>query len=146
MFKFINNVALIEVNKTLEAVQITFRDSGDITQYIETLRMANSFANLHHCHAYLMIKNSFKDIGAEQFYRLLTHWLQAMEQNFDQHFSGSAQVALLTPQDTFLTFTNIMRSTQTKPYYHVSFDLFHTSKAAHLFLQPNPIKVNFHSL
>lgn len=137
MIKFINSLATIEVNKKLEAIQIAFRSSGTVHHYLETLRMATSFASLHGVTSYLLVKNQFDDISYRQFYNIIEDWLHLLDQNFNRKCLSRARVALLANHNSFIELSKIMhRSHRTSPkdYFHVLFDLFFDKQKACNFL------------
>lgn len=137
MLKFINSIATIEVNKALEAVQISLKSGGSIDCYVETLRIAASFANLHHISSYFLVKDEFEDITCRQFHAVIEDWLHLLEQHFNRKSSGKTKVAIRVNRDAFLELSKLRYQTQqTTPvsYYHVACDLFYADNKAHSFL------------
>lgn len=149
MHKFINSLGTIEVVRELKAIRISISGSGNMQAYAETLRMAHSFANLHHLNSYLLVKDQFEDISCDQFYGLADDWLHVLEQHFSRNALGKAKVALLVNRNSFLELSEIMhKAQQTAPqtYYHVGFDLFYTIAKAHDFLLLPKKNVHYQSL
>lgn len=136
MLKFINSLGTIEVNKDIEAIQLTFTGSGTTHHYFETLRMASSFANLHSINTYLLIKNEFIDVNCQQFYDMVENWLHWLDQNFNRKYSHKSKVALLINHTPFIELSNIIHESHRKSqdYFHVLLDLFCDKEKAYHFL------------
>lgn len=137
MLKFINSLATIEVNKALEAIQVTFRGSaGTIHQYLETLRMATSFANLHSLNKYLLVKDGFDDVSCQQFCSLMEDWLYLVNANFNQLSLRKVKVALLANQDSY---KQLSEHISPKYYLYELFAFFSDEEKAFSYLQANPV-------
>lgn len=101
MLKFINNLATIEINKEVDAVQLTFRSPGSLQQYNETLSMAVSFASMHSISSYLFIKDQFDDINSTHFHTLVQNWLLLLKERIAGDRAAKTKVAVLISAETF---------------------------------------------
>lgn len=136
MLKFINSLATIEVNKEVEAIQVTFRSSGTVHQYLETLRMATSFASLHSLNKYLLVKDEFDDVSCQQFCGLMEDWLSLVNENFSQLNLPKVKVGLLANQDSCKQLSEYISP---RYYLYELFAFFSDEKKAFSYLQTNPV-------
>lgn len=99
MLKFINSLAIIEINEEIDAVQITFRGTGSAREYSETLGMAASFANMHRLSSFLLIKEQFEDLSETYFQTIVQHWLSLLLKRSPEEVS-KVRVAVLAGAET----------------------------------------------
>ncbi len=138
MLKFINSLATIEINQKVEAIQLTFNNSGSLDQYPETMNIAVGFAKMHRVSSYLLVKEQFNDISSTHFHALVQQWLLVLGERSVKRPSVHIKVALLTNAhicqqlaDATLVFSRIL------PYAHLSFTCHSDHTNAYRFLNPS---------
>lgn len=147
MLKFINSLATIEINKEIEAIQVVFSGSGTMQHYLETLRVATSFASLHSTHTYLLVKNEFNDINCQQFYSMMENWLHRIDEGFDLSRLHKVRVALLTNQGSYKQLCERESyQTSSKDYFYELFAFFSDEKKACSFLLAKPTNKSYQSV
>lgn len=139
----INTVAVIEVNKAIEAVEVNLKGYGCVHQYVETLRMATHFAHLHRIKDYLLVKDHFGDINYDQFYQVVENWLSFLDQHLNRQYIKKIKVAIVVQRDVFLPLCSVIHKAEKalpKVYDYLCFDLFYAYHKALGFLQPRVIQ------
>ena len=142
MFKFINNLAIVEFNKDLGFIRVTFIDAGSVQQYLETIRIAISFAKLHHISSFLIIKKAYQNINTGELDRMLGDWLALLEQNLSRDNIDTVRLALLVNSASFSELSEAVARRQfSEKYAHLLFDLFFTDQQAIGFLESTPVNI-----
>lgn len=135
--KTINTVAVIEVSKAIDAVEVHMRGYGCLHHYVEILKRATHFARLHGINHFLLIKEHFDDIDYQQFYQVIEKWLSFLDQHLSCMRIKKMKVAIVVERDVFLPLCSVIHKTEKtlpKVYEHLCFDLFYAYHKALGFL------------
>ena len=136
MLKFFNGAATITYRPDTAIVHVLFNNSGSYRDYVETIRVAEGMAHVHHSTAYLIEKNTFDNLSISEYGRFSVQWMY----HLNQHSNAEQWIAWQTLPHAFSALLDYYYACRADTAFaRITYNVFASSELSIRFLRTNEL-------
>lgn len=132
MLKFFNETAIITYQPDTSIILVTFGDSENYDDYLETIQIAEGMAQVHGSVSYLIEKKDFNKLPIDRYGQFSTQWMG----HLDAQSNARQSVAWLVPAFAFSPLSDYYHRQEVSASYPlVAYNVFTSPEAGIQFLR-----------